>query len=795
MDVDSSFLQNQADDIRVANVAYFENIGYAALDGGKNPDKPYLFIAGFNQETYETLPVNLLTGRLPENSGEILVSAHVSSNGGVKVSIGDTLGLEIGTRQVGDERLTQHNPLRTGEETLLTTVKKSYTVVGICQRPTFEERSAPGYTMITTVDAASAADYYSAFITLEKPGKVRSYAEGSSEGQAYVLNDDVLRFLGISDDTMFNTLLISTGGILIALVMLGSVFLIYNSFNISLNERTHQFGILMSVGATEKQLRNSVLFEGLCIGTIGIPLGILIGIPSIKLVLSLVAKNFSNVLYDSVPLTLKLSVPALIGAAIVSMITILISAYIPAKKAARTPVMECIRQTNEIKVQAKALKTSKLTERIFGLEGTLASKNFKRNKRRYRSIILSLTLSVVLFVSTSAFVTVLKQTSEQAKVVTDYDIGLGSQNMDDSTMLELYNKLKTAEGITGSSYQTVMKYSCVVQSSELTDDYRKAAGERLLDVTENLPMEIQFLDDNTYQQILNGLGLPAEEYTGANAKLIAVAKMEDKSGQAENVSQLLNIFMRSSADITVIPEDNGVPVMEQGQNISITCIDIVPPDIPPYTGTVKKQPYIFQIMAPWSQKDKLAPFDNVKVKGLTFQSGNPSQSTEQMKTIIASAGISSDYTLYNVHEMLEENRNILFIVNLFTIVFIIMISLIAVANVFNTISTNIRLRRRELAMLRSVGMSDHDFNKMMRFECALYGIRTLLFGLPISVISSWLIYKGMVIGGASIDFIFPWNSIAISMLGVFFVIFITMLYATGKIRKENIIDALRDDMT
>lgn len=144
--------------------------------------------------------------------------------------------------------------------------------------------------------------------------------------------------------------------------------------------------------------------------------------------------------------------------------------------------------------------------------------------------------------------------------------------------------------------------------------------------------------------------------------------------------------------------------------------------------------------------------------------------------------------------MLEQNRNILFIVNLFTAVFIAMISLIAVANVFNTISTNIKLRRRELAMLRSVGMSDRDFNKMMRFECALYGARTMLWGLPLSGILSWLIYKGMVVGGGDIEFMFPWDSIGISMLGVFFVVFITALYATRKIKSENIIDALRDDM-
>lgn len=98
-------------------------------------------------------------------------------------------------------------------------------------------------------------------------------------------------------------------------------------------------------------------------------------------------------------------------------------------------------------------------------------------------------------------------------------------------------------------------------------------------------------------------------------------------------------------------------------------------------------------------------------------------------------------------------------------------------------------------MLRSVGMSDRDFNRMMRFECLLYGVRTMLWGLPLSVFMSWLIYRAMVLGGGfELIFIFPWGSIGASILGVFLIVFITMLYATSQIKKENIIDALRDEL-
>jgi putative ABC transport system permease protein len=464
VDVPFSFVQERTHDNRVANTATFQNIGYAMLEGGKSPEKPYLFIAGFSEEAFDTLPISLVSGRLPENGGEILVPAHVAIKGGVRFTVGDTLALAVGSRMEGNKNLGQHDPYLAcgesgeGKEVLVPNTERTYTVVGIYERPGFEEHSAPGYTLITKADPADQVDSFSIFITLKNPQQVHAYASSTAGTYSYVLNDNVLRFMGLSDNRLINTLLYAVGGILVAIIMVGSIFLIYNSFNISLNERTLQFGILSSVGATASQLRNSVLFEGLCIGAIGIPIGVLVGIGSIKLVIPIVAGNFGTIIHSAVPLTLSVSVPAIIAAAAVSLVTILISAYIPARKAANTPVMESIRQTNEVKAESKAVKTSKLAQRIYGLEGTLALKNFKRNKKRYRSIVLSLVLSVVLFVSGSAFRTTLGRLSERLMVDIDNDILFNVQDMDVSEMFPLYDKLKTANGVYDSSYQAVFWY-------------------------------------------------------------------------------------------------------------------------------------------------------------------------------------------------------------------------------------------------------------------------------------------------------------------------------------------------
>lgn len=806
LDVPPSFVREQAADSRVADTAAFEEIGYAVLEGGKNPDKPYLFLAGFSPDTYASLPVNLISGRLPENSGEILIPAHVAANGGVGYRVGDRLTLQVGSRRKGGAVLGQHDPYSpeetlagaepAGRDTLALGAEKTYKVVGICERPAFEEATAPGYTVITRWDGTDTGDNLSVFVTLKQPRQVRSYAEGVPGSYARVFNDDVLRFMGLSDDAIFNGLLYSVVGILVALIMAGSIFLIYNSFTISLNDRVRQFGILLSVGATRKQLQNSVLFEGLCIGALGIPIGILVGIPGIKLVLSLVSANFGNIMYDTVPLTLKVSVPVIAAAAAVSMATILISAYIPARKAADTPVMECIRQTGEVRLSAGMVKTSKLAARILGLEGTLALKNFKRNRRRYRSIVLSLTLSVVLLVTASTFSSHLKRAAEGAVVDSDYDICFCARDMDEGDLFALYGKLRTADGVYESSYQAVAAYTAAVNTEDFSEGYRESAGYGPGGEVVELPMDVQFIEDKLYWDFIESLGLSREKFTGPDAPLIAVAKAKKADEGETGKSSLINMFAEPGISLSLKPVMDGGAETRAGlgRNVVLIFVDTIPLDTLPKPPS-EVTPYVFLAVAPYGLK---ADFVNPGTRtdlGLTFRSENPSQSTAEMEAMIRGAGTACGYTLYNMQKMLEQNRNITFVVDVFTYVFVAMISLIAVANVFNTISTNIRLRRRELAMLRSIGMSDREFRKMMSFECILYGARTLFLGLPTAGILSWLIYRWMVWGGAEIDFMFPWDSMGISVLGVFLAVFVTMLYAVGRIRKENIIDALRDDMT
>lgn len=177
-----------------------------------------------------------------------------------------------------------------------------------------------------------------------------------------------------------------------------------------------------------------------------------------------------------------------------------------------------------------------------------------------------------------------------------------------------------------------------------------------------------------------------------------------------------------------------------------------------------------------------------------FQTKNPSQAYTQIENYLTEKGMTSDeYTLMNIYEMNESDRNMVVIIKVFSYGFIILISLIALANVFNTISTNIMLRRREFAMLKSVGMTKKGFRKMMNFECVLYGIKSLMWGIPAAFVVTWFIYKSIA-RGLDTAFYLPWTSVAIAIGSVFAVVFATMIYSMRKINRDNPIDALKNDI-
>ncbi len=727
--VDAAFLAEQKQNADVANIIVFDELGNITPSESGIACR----LIGFTDESFASLPLTLISGRLPRNARELLVQ-----EGSIIGVVGDVVSF----------------PSEDG-------MQASYTIVGICSRPHFEHKGSNAQIMVIRIESLRASLPKTAFIKLHDPYSIRSYQQEIAKRSYY--NNKLLRFMGIwenSSDSLIVTLMISVSVVVIGIVMLGSVFLIYNAFHISLNERTHQIGILSSVGATPKQIRHSVLYEGLCIGLIGIPSGVLLGLGAIYLVIAATANRFADVFPMAVKLQLHISLPIILGAVFISLVTILISAYIPAKKAANVSVIDCIRQTGEIKLSGKDVKTSKLSEKLFGFEGMLALKNFKRNKRQYRSVILSLVFSIVLFITTGTFTDCLSSIADHSQLLTDYEVGFGTTELDDSVLLSLFERCADLDSARKCSLRAEYIVPIVVGGSSYT-------------------ASIQFTDEQSYRDYMAQCGLDA-----STDALPTLAKRNDNT--ADSISELPNLFQGTELSMKL-----------GDQTLALICVERPMPDVPPTDQMPDELPYTLQILAPWSMKQALGQDAALWVKGITICADEPAQLKAELQSIVEADGIMGKYLLIDCTELLNANNSMAFLARLFSYTFIIMITLIAVANVFNTISTNIKLRRRELAMLRSVGMSERSFRKMMRFECVFYGLRSMFFGIPISLFLSYQVQKtmrdGMVDAGTS-RFQIPWFSLSIGISAILLIIFVTMMYSVNKLKRENIIDALRDEM-
>ena len=443
----------------IEEATYNQILGYADINS-ENEFKPYLYIIGGESEDFvERMPVHLLSGRYPKDSTEIILPKHLETNGNVKYKQGDTLTLEIGERMLDGYSMSQNNPCymqdENGEdvfngESLQIKETRTYTVVGFYERLHFmlEEYSAPGYTAITVADKERTGEVlYDVYFKMEKPKEIYNFVkEHHIEGQ---INSDVLMFQGVLVYNNFGVMIGSLTAIVIALIMFGSISLIYNAFSISVSERTKQFGLLSSVGATKKQLRKMVIYEAFVVSSIGIPLGVLSGITGIGITLKVIGDKFKAFGF---PMDMKLSasVISIVIAVIVALVTVLLSAWIPSKRAMRVSAVEAIRQNMDIHAKSKDVKTSKLVYKLFGLPGMLANKHYKRSKKKYRATVVSLFMSILLFVSASAFTDYLMAAAVDGISPYEYDFTFYSEMEDFNqfTQEELLEELKACKAVT-----------------------------------------------------------------------------------------------------------------------------------------------------------------------------------------------------------------------------------------------------------------------------------------------------------------------------------------------------------
>ena len=768
-----------------------KNVGYGKLEKVENEYKPYIFVIEYDKKGLEQGGVTLLEGRMPENSNEIVIPEHLIKSGRINYTIGEKITLNLGKRQTKDGlELTQEDALLTdkSEETESSSTSKSetedleeivdtkehiYTIVGIIERSNYkgiEGFSAPGYTAISYMDnendinTANISVLYSNLKDFQKKTEdIKSVIEkniGSSVTVSY--NSSLIDYEGgVSDTTMAS--LYSVGAVVIVIIILSSVFVIRNSFSISVSEKTKQYGMLSSIGATKKQIKKSVLYEGFYIGIIGIPLGILCGMLAVVILLQVV-----NVLLgDSLNEKCVFSIPilAIIASIVISAITIYLSCILPARRASKISPIEAIRGNDDIKIKAKKVKTSKITKKLFGIGGAIASKNLKRNKKKYRTTVISLVVSISIFISLSSFL------DYGGKIVNVYYKDLGYDISVYDGTVENYNEIIKLDNVEEYSY------SYMTEGSVDINKYGSEFGKRIAkDSEETNSITIVLINNDYFKKFIEHLGIQSTNY-----KDIAILE-DDAYEYIDEKTVFENYYSLKTGDSIDITLTNG-----EKRTVKISKkTDERPMG---YKNVYSNGGYLFV------SEDFIQDKSDEKIfhmGSLVIKSQNPDELENEINNLKKTNNLYSKLYINNISKYVEENKKIILLISIFLYGFIAVITLIGVTNIFNTITTNMILRSKEFANLKSVGMTTKEFNRMIRLESILYGLKSLLIGIPLGLIGSYCIYNGIA-KGLDFGYILPLKSIIIAIIFVFIIVGLTMKYSLNKINKQNIIETIRED--
>ncbi len=863
-------------DKRVKEYTYIQDVGYAYI-GSVNEYKPYVYIAGIPKNFTDIIPIHLTSGRLPESSNELVVSEHLFYNGDVKLELGQQITLEVGQRQWtdliniseeeyialgGDTRmkLTQEAPFRApngdeAQETIINTSTKTYTIVGFCLRPdeSIEDYEAPGYTAYT-VNEDGNDGLYSIFSVLEKPTGYEQYSYdiinklGLSRSQ---INSDLLMFSFQSFNSAFPLLVIGLMSVLIGLIVFGSVSLIYNSFSISVSERTRQFGILKSIGATKKQIRKTVLYEAVVLCIIGIPIGILAGCLGIAVTFRGLSDSISTFLADlaELELSFEFSPVAIIAASLLSFITVIISAYIPAKKAIKINPIDSVRQSDEIKIRRSSVKVSPLTGKLFGFEATLSSKNFKRNKRKYRTTVFSLFVSVVLFISASSLAMYFTDIVEAESSDMNYDVKVqmfdfghldiaGDTVITDDLIERVSDGIKDIEGIEEFTFSQSRTEYYDVSVDFISEEYlgmleRERAYNREEADSFSNGFTYAVVDDASFRRLLKENGLDEKDYFNKNKPQALVYDRSTYIYQSDDEERVyINSFLDSrkfpaTLEITLIlPSftENGETYHYFGQTETVngvTCYvyDIARDEGEAFDEATKRyltegeavsyieisigafldeRPCFAEgggtyLVYPEALKESVLNGVASDTEIYIIAPDHKKVTEDTDKLITGIAGPANNISVTDYAADIESTRALVTIAKVLAYGFIILISLIAAANVFNTISTNIALRRREIATLKSVGLTRKGMVKMMTFESLLYGLKSLVFSLPVSFGITYLIWLIASDSGYYMSFYVPWDKFLTAILSVFIIVAVSMVYSVRKVNKHNTVETLRNE--
>lgn len=818
--IDTAKIDKIRQNRNVENAFYKERLGYARTKNADGEICDYSVLA-MSENTYgNCFKIDLIKGKFPTNSGEAVVTKSFKTQDGKNVKVGDKITLDVGVLTDKDGNVPDeegiHNLLQKdfNKCSIIDTVKRTYTVTGIIERPKTSELYDPSnFSMIYTVSDEKAPveaiktkhmnKLYIAYTPQSESNYLQNTAdilgfkaddmsnvisdEISPEDQqtsginAYEFNSILLSMKGYGSNEATNTVIFSLAVIIIIIVMLASVFVIRNSFAISITEKTSMYGMLASVGATKRQIRRNVLFEGFILGLIGIPLGILLGLGVNAILITILNSVLGDMLSGAKFVFVTPTIP-IICAIVLSAVTIFCSSFFIALRASRIPPLVAIRGNKDIKVKNnKPYRTSKLTKKLFGVGGEIASKSLKRSRKKYRTTVISIVVSVAMFIAVSAFMDYGMTYTEHYYGKTDYSYMVSGI---DTKQAQTIEKMPEIE-----NYLTVgLQYGHVSADVPVNE-----CGENFLydnaDGTKSFSVEFLEFEHDTFVQICRELKL---DYNKVKGGVLVYSQVTPDNSESGNSSKPMKLFGKTApTKFTVHGNDDEGNALITGKLKVSSVFDKIPESIEYVAGdgiTLGESLII-------GEQGVISPQLGEHGCYITLYANTSDHTslTSRIESMSGTGDSESYISIYDSEEIVRQFNAVMLIVGIFVYGFIGVISLIGLTNIFNTISTNMQLRSKEFASLKSIGMTKKEFNRMIRLESLMYGIKSLIIGIPLGVLGVFAIFSSFSIGSVPMSFVFPWKAILISIAAVFIVVWLIMKYSISKVNKQNIIETIRND--
>lgn len=815
----------------VKDIYIKQNLGCAYLPQAKFDTKPYINVVAFNEKSFtDCFNVTLKEGRLPENENELVLSQSVIENSKADYKLGDIVALDLGKRVYvsGDEIPlddTDYFNDTNGTEKLVDTHKKTYTVVGVFNKVSSSYFAADSNSASSSAFtlAEENADINDLFISFTSDGE-KDYITTSGEilnltgddfeslkndFEVYLengdfdeasINKDLLRYKGFALSDEYMRMLLSLAVIIIVIIAISSIFVIRNSFAISITEKTKLYGMFASIGATSKQIRHNVLFEGFVLGIIGIPAGILLGVGVIALLVVILNALLENMLNG---ISFVYAVPWWVAviSAVMSAVIILFSTLSSAFRASRIAPITAIRGNNDIKInknKRKSYKAPRFIKKLFGVGGEIAYKNLKRSKKKYRTTVISIIVTVAMFISISTFIEYgMKITGDHFKDI-PYNITVkANDKLSYDEYENIYKRIIADTDINSSIKACENYYGNIVG---LTDYYTEDA--KAAELSGGDLAYVFGVDNKSFKEYVTALG-----YNYDDVKDKALITNDFKYYNSDNIlikgkefdlpmNTVVKLYPNGNPSYT---EDDIKEIQKTDPDFVYNPDDYKSVDLVIYDTINKEVPgsIVSGIMSTLNEGSVLVSEDYFKKlfaedneytsRVIVIDSADPVNTVEYINNLDI-----ENLDVFNINEQKEMMNAVVLIIAIFAYGFIIVISLIGITNVFNTINTNMRLRSKEFAMLKSIGMTKKEFNRMIRLESLFYGLKSLLIGVPLGLLGGYAIFKATG-NTIMLDYSFPTMAVLISIVFVFFVVWLIMKISISKVNKQNIIETIRND--